>query len=209
MIDPSNFSLFVAASWALIIAPGPDMLYVITRGMAQGRKAGLLSALGVTLGILVHTIFAALGLAVLLQTSALAFLVVKYAGALYLVYLGLKTFRDKSSFAASAQPQKVDFRSIFWQGVLSNVLNPKVALFFLAFLPQFVNRESGHVALQMFTLGIVFALFGVMFLSVVGYFSGGIGRWLTKRAGVAGLLRWLTGGVFIGLGVRLALVERK
>jgi threonine/homoserine/homoserine lactone efflux protein len=209
MIDPSNFSLFVVASWALIIAPGPDMLYVITRGMAQGRKAGLLSALGVTLGILVHTIFAALGLAVLLQTSALAFLVVKYAGALYLVYLGLKTFKDKSSFAAPTQVQKVDFRSIFWQGVLSNVLNPKVALFFLAFLPQFVNRESGHVALQMFTLGIIFALFGVMFLSVVGYFSGGIGRWLTKQAGVAGFLRWLTGGVFIGLGIRLALVERK
>jgi threonine/homoserine/homoserine lactone efflux protein len=209
MIDPSNFPLFVAASWALIIAPGPDMLYVITRGMAQGRKAGLLSALGVTLGILVHTIFAALGLAVLLQTSALAFLVVKYAGALYLVYLGLKTFKDKSSFAAPAQAQKVDFHSIFWQGVLSNVLNPKIALFFLAFLPQFVNRESGHVALQMFTLGIVFALFGIMFLSVVGYFSGGIGRWLARRAGVAGLLRWLTGGVFIGLGVRLALVERK
>src|SRR5512145_935535 len=105
MIDPSNFPLFVAASWALIIAPGPDMLYVITRGMAQGRKAGLLSALGVTLGILVHTIFAALGLAVLLQTSALAFLMVKYAGALYLVYLGLKTFKDKRSFASPAQAQ--------------------------------------------------------------------------------------------------------
>ena len=209
MIDPTNFSLFVAASWALIIAPGPDMLYVITRGMSQGRKAGLLSALGVTLGILVHTIFAAFGLAVLLQTSALAFLAVKYVGAMYLIYLGFKALKDKSNFAPPSQPQHVDFRSIFWQGVLSNVLNPKVALFFLAFLPQFVNRASGHVTLQMFTLGIVFALFGVMFLSVVGYFSAGIGRWLTSRSGLTNTLRWLTGGVFIGLGIRLALVERK
>jgi threonine/homoserine/homoserine lactone efflux protein len=209
MIDPTNFSLFVAASWALIIVPGPDMLYVITRGMSQGRKAGLLSALGVTLGILVHTVFAAFGLAVLLQTSALAFLVVKYVGALYLIYLGFKALKDKSSFAPPSQPQHVDFHSIFWQGVLSNVLNPKVALFFLAFLPQFVNRDSGHIPLQMFTLGIVFALFGIMFLSVIGYFSGGIGRWLVSRSRLTRTLRWLTGGVFIGLGVRLALVERK
>ena len=209
MIDPTNFSLFVATSWALIIVPGPDMLYVITRGMSQGRKAGLLSALGVTLGILVHTVFAAFGLAVLLQTSALAFLAVKYVGALYLIYLGFKALKDKSNFAPPTQPQNVDFHSIFWQGVLSNVLNPKIALFFLAFLPQFVNRDRGHVTLQMFTLGIVFALFGVIFLSVVGYFSAGIGRWLANRAGLASALRWLSGGVFIGLGVRLALVERK
>src|SRR5262245_4459675 len=99
MIDITNFSLFVAASWALIIAPGPDMIYVLTRGIAQGRKAGLLSAVGVTLGILVHTLSAALGLAVLLQTSALVFLTVKYIGALYLIYLGYKTLKHKSSFA--------------------------------------------------------------------------------------------------------------
>src|SRR6185503_14579935 len=109
MIDPTNFSLFVAASWALIIAPGPDMLYVITRGMSQGRKAGLLSALGVTLGILVHTVFAAFGLAVLLQTSALAFLAVKYVGAMYLIYLGFKALKDKSNFAPPTQSLPVDF----------------------------------------------------------------------------------------------------
>lgn len=208
MIDSTNFALFVAASWALIIAPGPDMLYVITRGMSQGRKAGLLSALGVTLGILVHTVFAALGLAVLLQTSALLFLTVKYIGALYLLYLGLKALKDKSSFAPFKQ-QAADFRFIFWQGVLSNVLNPKVALFFLAFLPQFVNRTSGHVALQMVTLGLLFAFFGIIFLSLVAYFSGGLGGWLASRTRLAGALRWLTGGVFIGLGIRLALVERR
>lgn len=209
MIDKANFSLFVAASWALIIAPGPDMMYVITRGMSQGRKAGLLSALGVTLGILVHTISAAFGLAVLLQTSAMAFLIVKYMGALYLIYLGLKALKSKSNFTPLKPQQKMDSRSIFWQGVLSNVLNPKVALFFLAFLPQFVNRDQGFVPLQMLVLGILFALFGIIFLSVLGYFSGGVGNWLSSSPRFAAILRWLTGGIFVGLGIRLAFVERR
>jgi threonine/homoserine/homoserine lactone efflux protein len=209
LIDKANFSLFVAASWALIIAPGPDMMYVITRGMSQGRKAGLLSALGVTLGILVHTIFATFGLAVLLQTSALAFLIVKYMGALYLIYLGLKALKSKSNFTPLKPQQKMDSRSIFWQGVLSNVLNPKVALFFLAFLPQFVNRDNGYIPLQMLALGILFALFGIIFLSVLGYFSGGVGNWLSSSPRFAGILRWLTGGIFVGLGIRLAFVERR
>src|SRR6185295_15765620 len=108
----------------------------------------------------------------LLQASALAFLIVKYAGALYLIYLGFRAFRDKSSFAPLKQ-QAASLRAIFWQGALSNVLNPKVALFFLAFLPQFVNRTGGHVTLQMVTLGLVFAFFGIIFLSVLAYVSGG------------------------------------
>jgi threonine/homoserine/homoserine lactone efflux protein len=209
MIDSTNFSLFVAASWALIIAPGPDMLYVITRGMSQGRKAGLLSALGVTLGILVHTTSAAFGLAVLLQTSALAFLLVKYIGASYLIYLGFKALKDKSNFAPLEAHKQAGLRTIFWQGVLSNVFNPKVALFFLAFLPQFVNQNSAETTLQILTLGIIFALFGVMFLSLVGFFAGGIGDWLLQQRHVASKLRWLTGSIFIGLGLRLAMVERK
>lgn len=209
MIDPTNFSLFVAASWALIIAPGPDMLYVITRGMSQGRKAGLLSALGVTLGILVHTTSATFGLAVLLQTSALAFLLVKYIGALYLIYLGFKALKDKSSFAPLEAHKQAGLQTIFWQGTLSNVFNPKVALFFLAFLPQFVNQNSNQTTVQMLALGIIFALFGIMFLSLVGFFAGSIGNWLTQQRHIAGKLRWLTGSIFIGLGLRLALAERK
>lgn len=133
MIDATNFALFMAASWALILAPGPDMLYVITRGVSQGRKAGLLSALGVTLGILVHTMFAAFGLAVILRTSAIAFLMVEYVGAGYLILLGYKAFRGKSSFALLTQPTEMDSRNVLWQGMLSDVLNPKVALFFWLF----------------------------------------------------------------------------
>jgi threonine/homoserine/homoserine lactone efflux protein len=156
----SNFALFFAASWVLIITPGPDMIYVITRGISQGRKAGMISAIGVTLGILVHTIFAACGLAIVLRTSA-------------------------------------------------NVLNPKIALFFLAFLPQFVNQGHGSAAIQMVYLGLMFALFGVVFLVLLGYFSGKIGLWFSNKQNFAEKIRWFTGSVLIALGLRLAFMERR
>lgn len=209
MLNSTNFMLFFVTSWILIVTPGPDMLYVITRGVTQGRAAGILSAMGVTLGLLVHTVFAALGLAVLLQTSAVAFSIVKYAGVVYLVYLGVKAIKEKSRFTSSEQKQFATFRTIFLQGTLSNVLNPKVALFFLAFLPQFVDPGHGQVPLQMVVLGIVFAVFGFFFLVTLGYFSGRIGYWLFNRPFITDKLRWLTGIVLIGLGVRLAFAKRK
>src|SRR5512147_2212599 len=209
MIEPTKFLLFIGVSWALIIAPGPDMIYVITRGVTQGRRAGLLSAVGVVCGILVHTTAAAFGLTLILQTSALAFLLVKYLGAIYLIYLGIKAWRDKSTFDLQTSAPIVSFRRVFWQGVLSNVLNPKIAIFFLAFLPQFVDKTSSSIALPMVTLGLTFAAFGLCFLVLVGYFAGAIGRWLTRRPQYTNFLRWLTGGVLIGLGVRLAFTERR
>ena len=209
MIDPAKFILFIGVSWALIIAPGPDMIYVITRGVTQGRKAGMLSAIGVICGILVHTIAAALGLTLILQTSALAFMLVKYLGAIYLIYLGIKAWREKSTFSLSASNSNVSFRKIFWQGVLSNVLNPKIAIFFLAFLPQFVNRGSSQVTLQMVLLGLTFACFGLCFLLAVGYSSGTIGGWLTRRPQVGQFLQRFAAGILIALGIRLALIERE
>ena len=209
MFETTNFALFFVASWALILTPGPDMLYVITRGIAQGRRAGIVSALGVTVGILVHTLLAALGLAVILQTSLVAFLLVKYAGAAYLIYLGVKALKDTGSLILKTDHQAVRVRVLFWQGVLSNVTNPKIALFFLAFLPQFVRRESGLVPLQMLVFGLLFACFGVVFLSIVGWSAGGIGRWLARKPRYVHTIRWLTGGALIGLGVRLAFAERR
>lgn len=209
MIESTKFILFVGVAWALILAPGPDMLYVITRGVSQGRRAGMLSAVGVVCGILVHTTAAAFGLTLILQTSALAFLVVKYVGAIYLIYLGIKAWQDKSTFHLQASTSSVSFRKVFWQGVLSNVLNPKIAIFFLAFLPQFVDKESSHVTLQMVILGLTFACFGLCFLLAVGYSSGTIGSWLTRRPQYAQFLQRLAGGILIGLGIRLALTERQ
>jgi threonine/homoserine/homoserine lactone efflux protein len=209
MIEPAKFALFITVSWALIIAPGPDMLYVITRGMTHGRGAGMLSAIGVICGILVHTTAAALGLTLIFQTSATAFLIVKYLGALYLIYLGIKSWRDKSNFYLQRSSSTVSSRQLFWQGVLSNVLNPKIAIFFLAFLPQFVDKGGGQVTLQLTVLGLIFAFLGLCFLLVIGYSSGTIGSWLSRRPQYAQLSQRLTGGILIGLGLRLALTERK
>ncbi|HEU0291479.1 MAG TPA: LysE family translocator [Anaerolineales bacterium] len=209
MIQPEKLAVFITVSWALIIAPGPDMLYVITRGMTHGRRAGILSAIGVICGILVHTTAAALGLTLIFQTSAFAFLIVKYIGAAYLVYLGIKAWQDTSIFSLQTAPTRMNAARLFWQGVLSNVLNPKIAIFFLAFLPQFVDNGSDHVTLQWILLGLTFACFGLCFLLVIGYYSGSIGTWLTGRPQRAQFLQRLAGITLIGLGVRLALKERQ
>ena len=209
LIEPTKFILFVGVSWALIIAPGPDMLYVITRGVAQGRRAGMLSALGVICGILVHTIAAAFGLTLIIQTSAFAFLLVKYLGAIYLIILGVKAWRDTSTFSLQTSTSSMSSHRVFWQGVLSNVLNPKIAIFFLAFLPQFVDKASSHITLQMVILGLTFACFGLCFLLVIGYFSGTLGSWLTHRPRYTRFLQRFSAGILIGLGVRLALAERE
>lgn len=208
MIEPAKFALFIGVSWVLIISPGPDMIYVITRGMTHGRKAGILSAIGVVCGILVHTTAAALGLTLILQTSALAFLLVKLVGAAYLVYLGLKAWLDKNTFQLQISAPAANSGALFWQGVLSNVLNPKIAIFFLAFLPQFVDKGSGQVTGQMILLGVTFAFFGLCFLLVVGYFSGSIGGWLIHRPQYAQFFQRLASGILVGLGIRLAFTER-
>lgn len=208
MLDPSTLALFIGVSWALILSPGPDMIYVITRGMTYGRRAGILSAIGVVCGILVHTTAAALGITLILQTSALAFLFVKLIGAAYLLYLGIQAWRDKNTFHLQASTSMATSGELFWQGVLSNVLNPKIAIFFLAFLPQFVNQASGDVTVQMVVLGLTFACFGLCFLLVVGYSSGTIGKWLSYRPQYAQFFKRLAGGILVALGIRLAFTQR-
>lgn len=161
MIEPAKFALFIGVSWMLIIAPGPDMFYVITRGMTYGRRADIVSACGVICGILIHTLAAAFGITLIFQKSAFTFLIVKYLGAIYLIYLGVKAWQDKNSFNIQNATSGASSPSLFWQGALSNVLNPKIAIFFLAFLPQFVDNGSDQIALQMATLGFTFAGFGL------------------------------------------------
>jgi threonine/homoserine/homoserine lactone efflux protein len=160
-------------------------------------------------GLAVHNSFAAIGLSALLAQSAVAFSVVKYAGAAYLIYLGLKTHLSKETFTISRETRTTGLGSIFFQGVASNVLNPKVALFFLAFLPQFVSPDAGSAVLQMFVLGAVFALLGLLFLTFVAYFSGSLGERLGSSPRFAKALRWFSGSVLVGLGLHLALPERR
>jgi len=208
-LPDTNLLLFVTASLALIVVPGPDMIYVLTRGVSQGKPAGLVSAAGVCSGVLVHTGFAAVGLSAILAQSAVAFSVVKYAGAAYLVYLGVRTILDKEGFASPGRAERARLATVFRQGMLTNVLNPKVALFFLAFLPQFVEPAAGTTGWQMLAFGIAFTLMGLVVLSVVALCSGALGQWFRSRPSFVGALRWITGSVLVGLGLRLAIPERR
>ena len=205
----TNLLLFVTASMALIVVPGPDMVYVITRGVSQGRPAALVSAAGVCSGTLVHTVFAAVGLSAILAQSALAFSVVKYLGAAYLVYLGVRAVLDRDGFPAPERAERANLSVVFRHGVVSNLLNPKVALFFLAFLPQFVDPAAGATGLQMLGFGISFTIMGLLVLCAVALFSGTLGEWLRSRPSFTSALSWLTGGVLVALGLKLAIPEQR
>jgi threonine/homoserine/homoserine lactone efflux protein len=206
LLGELNLVLFLTASLALIVAPRPDNILVLTRGVTQGRGAALVSTAGASLGLVVHSVFAAVGLSALLAQYAVAFSAVKYVGAAYLIYLGIKALSSREGFAVSSEAAPVRPKSVFVQGVASNVLNPKVALFLLAFLPQFefADPAAGGTALQLLALGLTFALLTWRIFSVLGYFSGGLGNWLESRPDYANVLRWLTGAVLVGLGLRLA-----
>ncbi len=209
MLD-ANTALFITASLAVIVAPGPDNIYVLTRGVAQGREVALASAWGMCSGLLFHTTLAALGLSAILARSAVAFSVVKYAGAAYLMYLGIRALLSKEEFASSAEEAlPARLRSFFLRGLTMNLLNPKVAVFFLAFLPQFANPGTSGAALRLVVLGLVFALLSVVVFSAIALFSGVLGDRLGSNPRYATALRWLTGCVLVGLGLRLALSGRR
>lgn len=205
MISMETLALFCAAAFALIITPGPNQIYIIARSTSQGRRTGFLSVLGVESGTLVHVVAASLGLSALLASSALAFSLVKYAGAAYLIYLGIRTWRSHADTSEQTAPEPASGARVFAQGMLTNVLNPKVALFFLAFLPQFVNVSRGHVAEQMLILGIVFTVMGLGVDLVVALLASSAGDWLRRKPGARRMQKWVTGGVYISLGLGTAL----
>lgn len=198
---------FLGVSMALSIAPGPDNIFVMTQGITRGRKPAIVTALGMCSGVSIHTTAAAFGISALFYSSVLAFNIVKYAGAAYLLYLACMTLKERSSVRLAASDER-PLAALFKRGFIMNVLNPKVALFFLAFLPQFVSPASGHVPLQMLLLGLIFMLQAVIIFCIIGYFSGGIGGYLLARPKIARSFDWLTAGVFASLGIRLALAER-
>ena len=202
-----NFLLLLAATIAITVAPGPDNHQELARGISQGRAAGLVAALGFAAGISFHTTLAALGVAALLKSSPMAFEAVKLAGAAYLVWIGIKAIRTKGLSSAHERPSQ-PLAVVFRQSVIGNLLNPKVTLFFIVFLPQFVNPHGGQsVMLQMFELGGVFMLQTVAVFSVFGVAAGMIGAYLKRRPKVGVWLDRLAGATFIGLGIRVALKD--
>jgi threonine/homoserine/homoserine lactone efflux protein len=207
MPDAPTFALFVAASLALTIVPGPAVLYIVARSVEGGRPAGLVSVLGIGVGGLVHVVFAAVGLSAILVSSATAFTVVKWLGAAYLVYLGLQRIlaRDEESPAVTVEREPLS--RVFSQGVVVNVLNPKTALFFLAFLPQFVDPSRGVVAAQIALLGITFVVLALCTDGLYALLSGSAADWLRRRnenPRIRRGQRYVSGGVYIALGAATA-----
>jgi threonine/homoserine/homoserine lactone efflux protein len=200
----STVALFLLAALGLLLIPGPSVLYIITRSVAQGKRAGLASVLGVELASVTHVAAAALGLSALLLTSAVAFSVVKYLGAAYLIYLGVRTFLAREESQQAQVPAPKSFSELFAQGFLVNLLNPKTALFFYAFLPQFVSPVRGPVAGQILLLGALFVLLACCTDCLYALLGSTVGRWLTRNARFRPIRRYVTGSIYIVLGVTAA-----
>jgi threonine/homoserine/homoserine lactone efflux protein len=205
-----NFWVFALTGLLLNLTPGNDMLYVIARSSGQGTKAGIVSALGIGAGCILHIIAAVVGLSALIAKSALAFEIIKYAGAAYLIYLGLRSiFAHSERWSFDQQLKQLSYRKIFWQGFITNVLNPKVALFFLAFLPQFIDVQKGNTSFQILFLGTWFNVVGTIVNILVALLFGKIGSWLSKSAGFIQWQKRITGLVLVGLGINMALSAKK
>jgi threonine/homoserine/homoserine lactone efflux protein len=209
MLDYSLFPYFLGASLLLIIAPGPDIVFLISQGVTRGARAGLATAIGLAGGNLVHTLGAALGVSVIFQTSALAFQTLKFAGVIYLLYLAWKTVRSSSKQIDIPEAESYTARALVMRGMMMNILNPKVALFFLAFLPQFVSHSSGSVPLQMLIMGLVFTLLVIFVFGAIGLFAGALKKVLIQDTSnrIGTIANWCVAGVFAALAMRLALTE--
>jgi threonine/homoserine/homoserine lactone efflux protein len=197
----STLAFFAAASLALAVVPGPAVLYIVAQSVDQGRLAGLVSALGICAGSLVHVTAATIGLSSLLASSATAFTIVKYAGAAYLILLGIRRLLTREELEDEAFHPPRTRRRLFVDGVVVNVLNPKTALFFLAFLPQFVDPSAGFATLQILVLGLLFTIIALCSDSVWALLAGTLGAWLRRSRWYLGVKRWVTGTVFVGLGL--------
>jgi threonine/homoserine/homoserine lactone efflux protein len=202
-----EIGLFIVASALLTIAPGPDIIYVLTRGVSQGPKAGMAAALGFASGCVFHTFLAAVGIAALIRSSEPAFDLVRYAGAAYLVWIGIQALRRRSSFSLEGASDVRTLATIYKQSVLGNMLNPKVTLFFLAFLPQFVDTQAGSPGWQMAVLGLIFMIQTVVIFGAVGLFAGWIGAWIRRKPAIGARLNVFAGITFIALGIRVALPD--
>jgi len=204
--DPSRLALFVGAALALLFVPGPAVLYVVTQSIGHGRRAGLAAVAGIHTGTTVHIAAAAAGLSALLASSVAAFDVVKYAGAVYLVVVGIRRLAGREREAAPRTARST--RSLYRQGIVVNVLNPKTALFFLAFLPQFVDPDRGAVWPQVAFLGTLFVLVAVLSDMTYAFVADAIAGRLRRSGTGAKLRRWLSGGIFIALGITAAAARR-
>lgn len=207
MIDVATFSVFLVAVLALFISPGPNMAFVLSHGIAHGPRGGLAAALGIGAADLVHTLSAATGVTALIAAWPPAFDVLRYVGALYLIWLAVRAIRSPTGTAQS-RGHHTSLARVFRMAMLNNLLNPKALLFFIVFLPQFVDPARGHVALQLVTLGVSLAIAAVLFHAALGTFSGQVGKYLSRNPRATKFQGWFLGSVLALLAVRLLLLER-
>jgi len=209
MFDSQALLLFVIAGLVLNFTPGPDLLYITARSLGQGWRAGAASAFGIGAGCLVHTAAAALGISVLLRASPIAYDAIRLAGAAYLIYLGVQALRQRAIVTDVTALPADPLRKVFWQGFVTNVLNPKVALFFLAFLPQFADPARGAFALQVLVLGLIFIVNGLWVCLLVARSAAAVADWARERAGAMGWIQRGSGALLVGLGLHLAVNGRQ
>lgn len=205
MFTSSALPVFILAALGLLIVPGPAVIYIVTRSAAQGRKAGLASVLGIELASLCHSLAAALGLSAILLASTVVFDVVKYAGAAYLAYLGIRTLMRNSDLPAADNEIPISYAYFLRRGFIVNLLNPKTALFFYAFLPQFVNPARGSPVGQILSLGALFICLATCTDSAYALAASGIGRLLTEKTALRKAMKYVTGGIYLALGIAAAI----
>ena len=205
MFETDALLLFVFAGLALNLTPGPDLLYIVARSLGQGWRAGMVSSLGIAAGCLVHTAAAALGISLLLRASPVAYDALRLAGAAYLIYLGVQALRQQNPGVGITTLRSTPLPKIFWQGFVTNVLNPKVALFFLAFLPQFADPAHGSFELQILLLGLIFIANGAWVCLLVAWSAARAAQWLQGRAKTVNWIQRGSGALLLGLGLHLAL----
>ena len=205
MPELSTFTIFVVATSVLLLTPGPAVLYIVTRSIDQGRVAGIVSTLGIAVGTLFHVAAAAFGISALLVSSALLFSFVKYLGAAYLIYLGIRKLLVREELQLIQNKKRRELSQIFYQGTLVNLLNPKTALFFFAFLPQFVDPAKGAVSGQILFLGATFVVMGLFSDGLYALLAGSLGKWLRSNLRFLRAQRYFAGTVYIALGAVTAL----
>lgn len=208
MFDLSTIALFTSASVLLALAPGPDNIFVLTQSALKGKLVGIVVTIGLCTGLIVHTGAVALGVAAIFQASALAFNLLKYAGAAYLLYLAWGAFRAGASTLDSREARETSLWRYYLRGIIMNVTNPKVSIFFLAFLPQFTNPAKGSLPLQLIILGLLFILASIVVFGTISLLAGMLGQWLRRSERAQVLLNRIAGAIFTGLALKLATASR-
>ncbi len=208
MLSIETFSAFFLASTLLAITPGPDNVFVLTQSALHGKLSGLVVMFGLCTGLLVHTGAVAFGVAVIFQASALAFTLLKVVGASYLLYLAWQTFRASPEQIHMKGDQQRSLGTLYRRGIIMNVTNPKVSIFFLAFLPQFADPERGSISLQMISLGCIFIVATILVFGAVALIGGALGDWLNRSLRAQRIMNWVAGTVFVGLAIKLVTVEK-